>query len=140
MNAYGCDVLIVEDDQALCEELIDALGRPGLHVTHANNRAQALEWAQSAPPRVALLDYNLPDCTGIELAEELRALLPRTAILLMSGRIESLPQETLRRIDIRVFINKPLPLRALREAVTQLVREPVARVANAPDWSGGPRS
>lgn len=138
MNAYGCDVLIVEDDPVLSEELIDALGRPGLHVTHAGDRAKALEWAQSAPPRVVLLDYNLPDCTGLELAEELRALLPRTAILMMSGRIESLPQDVLKRIDIRVFINKPLPLRALREAVTQLVREPVARVASSPDerdWS-----
>jgi hypothetical protein len=75
-------------------------------------------------------------CTGLELAAQLRVRLPRTAILLMSGRIGGVPSETLKRLDIRVFINKPLPLKALRQAVIGLVREPVARLTG-PEHSFG---
>ena len=62
------------------------------------------------PPfsRVSLLDYNLPDTTGV------RAFLPETVIIMISGRIDGLPEKTLETIGITVFVNTPLPLGALR--------------------------
>jgi hypothetical protein len=78
------------------------------------------------PPfsRVSLLDYNLPDTTGV------RAFLPETVIIMISGRIDGLPEKTLETIGITVFVNTPLPLGALREAVLKLVRStPVDQMA-----------
>jgi hypothetical protein len=60
---------------------------------------------------------------GVELAGHLRAFLPETTIIMMmSGHIEGLSEKILETIGITVFVNKPLPLRALREAVLKLVR------------------
>jgi CheY-like chemotaxis protein len=121
-NNPGCDVLIVEDDVIQCEEMAECLGRAGLAVQMAHSGSSALRRVAALQPRVALLDYNLPDTTGVELAARLRALLPDAAIILMSGRIEGLPQQILETIGIKVFVNKPLPLRVLRHAVLKLVR------------------
>jgi DNA-binding response OmpR family regulator len=118
-----CDVLIVEDNVLQCDEMADFLSRSNLTVEKAYNGAQAREQARLHEPRVVLLDFNLPDMTGVTLAETLRALLPSTAILMMSGRIDGLSENTLEALGITVFVNKPVPLGPLRQAVLKLVEK-----------------
>lgn len=117
-----CEVLIVEDDTIQCEEMAGLLGRTGIAVGMAFNGASALRQAAELRPRVALLDYNLPDMNGVELAERLRALLPEISILMMSGRIEGLSETAMRTAGVTVFVNKPVPLGLLRQAVVKLLR------------------
>ena len=128
-NDFTCDVLIVEDERIQCEEMASFLARAGLSVAMANDGATGLAQARRFPPRVALLDYNLPDMTGVQLAEKLRAAFPEMAILIASGRIEGLSEQTLKALGISVFVNKPLPLGPLRQAVLRLARSaPVNRI------------
>lgn len=116
-----CDVLIVEDNALQLEEMADFLRRADLSVETAGDGASAREKARLHEPRVILLDFNLPDMTGVRLAEVLRALLPTAAILMMSGRIDGLSERTLEALGITVFVNKPVPLVPLRTAVLKLV-------------------
>lgn len=116
------DVLIVEDDVIQCEELAGFMGRAGLTVEMAHDGSSALRQASALRPRVALLDYNLPDMTGVQLAEQLRARQPKIAILMMSGRIAGLPEAVLRASGIIAFIDKPVALGPLRDAVLALIR------------------
>ena len=128
-NDFTCDVLIVEDERIQCEEMAAFLARAGLSVAMAHDGATGLAQARRFPPRVALLDYNLPDMTGVQLAEKLRGAFPEMAILIASGRIEGLSEQTLKTLGISVFVNKPLPLGPLRQAVLRLVRSaPVNRI------------
>lgn len=117
-----CDVLIVEDDVTQCQEMAEFIGRAGLSVAVAYGGKSALREAVRNNPRVALLDYNLPDATGVELAEKIRAVLPGTAIIMMSGRIDGVSEKTLEQAGIAVFVNKPLPLAPLRNAIVKLAR------------------
>jgi CheY-like chemotaxis protein len=117
-----CDVLIVEDEVIQCEEMASFLARAGLTVQSAHNGSSALRQAAIHQPRVVLLDYNLPDTTGVRLAEQIRALLPGATIMMMSGRIDGLSEQTLETTGITVFVNKPLPLGALRQAILKLAR------------------
>jgi DNA-binding response OmpR family regulator len=121
-DSIDCDVLIVEDDMIQSQEMAGYLSRTGLSVQTAHSGSAAMRQAGFYNPRVALLDFNLPDTTGVELAKRLRALFPDLAIIMMSGRIDGLSEQTLRSIGITVFVNKPLPLGALRQAVLRLVR------------------
>jgi DNA-binding response OmpR family regulator len=128
---FTCDVLIVEDEVIQCEEMADFFTRSGLSVQTAHDGATGIHVARRAPPRVALLDYNLPDMTGVQVAEQLRAISPAIAILITSGRIEGLSEQTLQTLGITVFLNKPLPLGPLRQAVVRLARsQPVNQVEN----------
>jgi CheY-like chemotaxis protein len=128
-NDFTCDVLIVEDERIQCEEMAAFLGRAGLSVATAHDGATGLAQARRLPPRVALLDYNLPDMTGVQLAEKLRGSFPEMAIMIASGRIDGLSEQALKTLGISVFVNKPLPLGPLRQAVLRLARsEPVNRI------------
>lgn len=136
-NDFTCDVLIVEDERIQCEEMAAFLAGAGLSVTMAHDGTSGLAQARRLPPRVALLDYNLPDMTGVQLAEKLRASFPETAILITSGRIEGLSEPTLKALGISAFVNKPLPLGPLRQAVLRLARsEPVNRIEQQRQASG----
>lgn len=115
-----CDVLIVEDDVTQCQEMAEFIRRAGLDVVVAYDGRAALRAIARRQPRVALLDYNLPDVAGVELAEQLLALAPETAIIMMSGRIDGLSERTLEEAGITVFVNKPLPLVPLRNAILKL--------------------
>src|ERR1700757_4882911 len=129
MADLPCDVLIVEDERIQCEEMAGFLARAGLSIAMAHDGATGIAQARRYLPRVALLDYNLPDMTGVQVAEQLRAFLPETAILIASGRIEGLSEQTLKALGITVFVNKPLPLGPLRQAVLRLARSaPVNRI------------
>jgi DNA-binding response OmpR family regulator len=116
-----CDVLIVEDNVMQCDEMADFLARADLLVEKAYDGMTARDKARQHEPRVVLLDFNLPDMTGVQLAEVLRALLPSAAIMMMSGRIDGLSEKTLAALGITIFVNKPVPLGPLRNAVVKLV-------------------
>src|ERR1044072_2381641 len=98
MSNFTCDVLIVEDERIQCEEMSAFIARAGLSVAMAHDGATGLAQARRFLPRVALLDYNLPDMTGVQLAEKLRASFREMAILITSGRIDGLSEQTLRAL------------------------------------------
>lgn len=115
--------------------MADYLRRANLNVESAFDAATALAGAARFEPRVVVVDYNLPDMTGVQLAEALRALLPSAALIIMSGRIDGLSEETLQALGITVFVNKPVPLGPLRQAVVKLV-EASTKGENAPQAKG----
>lgn len=116
-----CDVLIVEDDELQSEEIAGFLARVGLVVHTVETGSAAAHLARTCRPHVALLDYNLPDVLGTELAVEIREIVPDLAIIVMSGRLEGLSEETTSALGISTFLNKPVKLSALRQLVVSLV-------------------
>lgn len=131
-----CHVLVVEDDAIQCAEMADYLRRSKLTVRVANDGASALRQASQHLPRVILLDFALPDMTGIQLARQLRERLPNAAFIMMSGHIDGLSERTLQQIGIAVFVNKPVPLGPLRQAVLKLVHSPRVGRSSPPGEKG----
>jgi DNA-binding response OmpR family regulator len=118
-----CDVLLVEDDVDLGALMGSYLARGGLDVRTAHSGSSALRLLESVQPKVAVLDFRLPDMNGVELSQKIRQLVPDLRIIMMSGAIDSLDRELLEKIGIKVFVNKPVPLRSLLRAVVQLMQE-----------------
>jgi DNA-binding response OmpR family regulator len=118
------DVLVVEDDVALSTAIVSYLTKAGLTVRAAHTGSMAFRVLEGHAPRIAVLDYNLPDISGLDIAFRLRGLLPHLPILLMSGAaLEGLEErESLEKAGIKVFVNKPLPLAALYRAVRELIQ------------------
>lgn len=96
-------MLVVEDDRALLELLLDYFESEKVEVIAAEDAAQALaKLAEDPLPDVVLLDLRLPEVSGEELLARMRAdpRLARLPVALMSGdpgrlaltRAEGLPQ------------------------------------------------
>lgn len=116
-----CDLLLVEDDVALGSVMGAYLARHGLEVRTVHSGSSAIYLLQKMQPKVAIVDFRLPDLNGMQLSKKMLELLPDLPIIMMSGAIDDLEHATLEKIGINVFVNKPVPLRSLLRAVLQLL-------------------
>lgn len=66
----GVRVLVVEDDQSICEQLVRGLVRAGCEVVAVGTGAEALDPVEAD---LVLLDLGLPDVDGMLLCAQLRA-------------------------------------------------------------------
>ena len=69
-------VLIVDDDAALRDSLVDILRDEGYNPVSTGTCAEALEIARQKEPKAALLDLKLPDGSGTTLLADLKKVLP----------------------------------------------------------------
>ena len=69
-------VLIVDDDAALRDSLVDILRDEGYNPVSTGTCAEALAIARQNEPKAALLDLKLPDGSGTTLLAELKKLHP----------------------------------------------------------------
>jgi len=87
-------ILIIEDDETLCEELKDILEDEGYDVTSSNDGLNGLDLAVRGGFDLLLLDLRLPGMSGLEILRSVRARsLPLKVIVLTgSPRTGDLPK------------------------------------------------
>ncbi len=83
-------VLVVEDEEALCTLLRYNLEREGYSVHEARNGGEALSAAVEILPDLIILDWMLPELSGIEICRRLRArgILRSVPIIMLTARRE----------------------------------------------------
>jgi DNA-binding response OmpR family regulator len=88
LNRTPIKVLLVEDDTQISKSLSMSLNYSSYEVTTAESLADA--WLKFSERRyyILLLDINLPDGTGIEFCEKLRAGGQTVPILFLSARTD----------------------------------------------------
>ena len=78
-------LLVVDDDSALLQMISWAFAERGYRVQIADSCHRARQLIASHSFDYALLDYHLPDGTGVDLLDWLRDEQPKVRALLMSG-------------------------------------------------------
>jgi len=78
-------ILVVDDEESILESICFALEHEGYQAISAASASQALSHLQPPLPDLVLLDVMLPDRSGLELCQYLRAL-GDTPILMLSAR------------------------------------------------------
>lgn len=121
-DRVGCDVIVVDDFPELATAIAEALGGRGLSTRVAFNGEAAVALARTYNPVVALIDCVLPDVDGLNLIRKLGDAWPDTTFIAMSGDVGGISEDAARRLRIKAFLNKPLPMRVLAQAVERLVR------------------
>ena len=83
-------IMIVEDDDALQILLVDLLESEGYRVLVTGSGAQALRALAGTQPNLVLLDLGLPDVTGYQLCQQIRAsVAAQLPILMVSAQRDS---------------------------------------------------
>jgi len=80
-----CRTLIVDDEETYARALQRLLGRRGIEADVATTAAEGLHRARRHPYHLVVLDYMLPDGTGLDLIPPLRQLRPTPAVLMMTA-------------------------------------------------------
>jgi two-component system nitrogen regulation response regulator GlnG len=79
------NVLIVDDEPAICWAFEQALREDGHEVCSASSAEQAIAKTETFRPDVILLDVRLPGTDGITAMKELNARLSTTPIIIMTA-------------------------------------------------------
>ena len=113
-------VLVVEDDAPVRAHAVRLIRQLGYAVRDAGSGAEALRML-AGDPRCDILfsDVVMPGMSGGELAEAARLILPRLAIVFVTGHHADPGVERLRREERVVVLMKPYR----REAVAQALRD-----------------
>ena len=79
-------ILLVEDERKISAYVKRGLEEFGYAVDPAYTGREALDWAESAPYDVIILDILLPEMDGLSVCRELRKRGDRTPVLMLTAR------------------------------------------------------
>ncbi len=116
-------ILLLEDDASLIDGLEYALGKNGFDVETVRTVRGAMACLrQSAPYDLLLLDVTLPDGTGFEVCEKLRADGSQLPIIFLTASDEEV--NVIRGLDSGAddYITKPFKLGELCSRIRALLR------------------
>ena len=111
-------VLVIEDDEDICETLSLILQSRGYSCMVATDGARALQAMSSDPlPRVILLDMMMPGMNGAQFREaQLRdERLAHIPVVLLTG--DGRAEEHARRLGVTRFLKKPIEIDDLIDVV-----------------------
>jgi two-component system response regulator FlrC len=108
-------VLVVEDDAALREALVDTLQAAGLSALAAAEADSALELLQSAEIALVISDVQMPGPSGYQLLASIKALRPELPVVLMTAYGTVAQAVAAMREGATDYIVKPFDAQALIE-------------------------
>lgn len=85
MTEENPKLLIVDDDEVLCQVLSRALEKREYTVFIAQNQAQALQLAQQQAPEFAIVDLRIGRDSGLNVIKDLRHLDQDIRIVVLTG-------------------------------------------------------
>ncbi|MER1994821.1 MAG: response regulator, partial [Eubacteriales bacterium] len=111
---------IMEDTVAMCRKLPEITS-----VTGFTRPREALEWLEDHPVDLALLDIDMPEISGLMLAEQMKRKYPDAAVIFLTA----FPQYAVQAIKLRTsgYLLKPISLEDLKEEVAYAQSRKTAR-------------
>lgn len=127
----GALVLVVEDEQAISELLQYNLEREGFTVQLAGDGEEAMLAIAERRPDLILLDWMLPEVSGIELCRRLQ-LRPETReipVIMLTARSEE--EDRVRGLDVGAddYVTKPFSMTELVARIRAVLRRTAPALA-----------
>ena len=78
-------IMVVDDEEEICDLLQDFLTREGYQVYTATNGMEAISSAEQNELDLALLDLKMPGMDGIEVLKRMKWIAPDCPVIMISG-------------------------------------------------------
>jgi diguanylate cyclase len=116
--------LVIVDDEADIRRLIVFLLR-SYELHEASNGKQALELIREGRPDLVLLDVMMPEMSGLEVLEAMRAdvLTASIPVILLSAKGQSAEIEQGLSSGATQYLVKPFESQSLRASVAEVLQE-----------------
>jgi two-component system catabolic regulation response regulator CreB len=124
-------ILIVEDEQAIADNLAYALRTEGYDPRHVLLGAQALEAMRTEPAALVILDVGLPDMSGLEVCRRLRQFSD-VPVIFLTARSDEIDRVVGLEIGADDYVTKPFSPRELVARVRVILRRMGQQAAPAP--------
>jgi len=122
VNDQPIRLLIVDDDPELLQFLLDELRGEDYDCTGFDNGHEALLYLRQQDVDLAILDWSLPDLTGVEICSRLRKTDDTTPVLMLTAR--DAIDERVHALDAGVddYLVKPFAVKELHARVRACLR------------------
>ena len=125
------NVLVVDDDNAVCRIVQRMLSDEQYQVQTSQSVVDALRAIEQKPFEVYVLDYKLPDGSGLDVAERIRSKGSEAPIILISGYDRSTFALRAEKLCIFDIIEKPFSrAKICNDVNTALSSPPAVAVSN----------
>ncbi len=118
------NVLVVDDEAAVCEETAILLGRMGIRAETADSGAMAIELVRTRRGTadefdVAIVDWQMPNMDGVETVRRIRREVgDHVLVVIMSAYDWTEIKDEARAAGVDLFIAKPINENTLRTAIS----------------------
>ena len=114
-------LLIIDDDDELCQLLAEYLGEVGYRVDYVTSARSALQRIKATRPSGLILDLMLPDMNGIDVLKQVRSISD-VPILMISARGDEVDRIVGLESGADDYLPKPFSTRELVARIRALLR------------------
>jgi CheY-like chemotaxis protein len=116
----------VDDEKMLVSLAEDVLADLGYEPVGFHSSVAALQAFEADPNRfdVVITDQTMPDMTGLELTERIRATRPQLPVILCSGYSHPVLEAQATEAGAAMLLRKPLRSNALALALHRVLNHP----------------
>jgi two-component system NtrC family response regulator len=115
-------ILIIDDDAAIGETIVNVVRRMGHDALHALNLQQGVETTYSQNVDVVFLDVKLPDGNGLEMLPQVQAAPSLPEVIIMTGFGDPDGAELAIRHGAWDYIQKPSTVEAMTLSLTRALQ------------------
>ena len=118
-------LLIIEDEETLCESLKRVLVREGYAVDTFNSAEEAIEIFEERMYDLIITDIILPGITGIELLKRIKERFPDQIVIIMTAYASLETAVEALRTGAYDYVVKPV----MHEEIKQIVKNALTQLA-----------
>ncbi|MGB5278375.1 MAG: phosphate regulon transcriptional regulator PhoB [Gammaproteobacteria bacterium] len=115
-------ILVIEDDEGIQDMLSYSLEPEGFKMKAAYTAKEGWETIESKPVDIVLLDWMLPDRSGIDLLHRIRKYHSQLPVIMITARAEE--EDRVLGLDVGAddYITKPFSVRELKSRIHAVLR------------------
>ncbi|MEK0317593.1 response regulator transcription factor [Cohnella sp. 56] len=114
-------LLLVDDERKVLEFMVPFLRSEGYATLTAESGKEALTMARTAMPDLVVLDWMLPEMSGLDVCRELRRMGP-AGIIMVTARSDEADKIVGLEVGADDYIVKPFSLRELAARIRSVLR------------------
>ncbi|MGV3483720.1 MAG: response regulator, partial [Planctomycetaceae bacterium] len=130
MKGQPTRLLIVDDEQDICDNLADIFGDLGYEVRVAFDGYSALELAKHETFDIALLDLRMPGMDGLELFRQMKTVSQGTAAIIITAYASGDTAQAAVEAGAWGVMSKPVDLQSLFKTIEDALGQPVVLVVD----------
>ena len=123
IETHDASVLFVDDEKDILDILQRTFESSFRHVYVADNAVSALKIVKENVLDVAVLDMKMPDKTGLELCQEMKAIAPDLRFIFLTGFADRENIQAALRLGVDNFLDKPFDANYLKLSVMNAVEK-----------------
>ena len=115
-------ILVIEDDPAIGQSLLDGLKQHGFSAELCKTGSRGVEFTQTHSPHLIVLDVRLPDGSGFDFCRQMRQMGLRQPIIMLTAQHDEVDKILGLEMGADDYMTKPFSMRELVSRIRAQLR------------------